>query len=193
MTYTTEQLIRILDEELNAAWKGERLLLASNRLGDPVVEKALGTEKLSKVYAYRDFRSQIHQYQLDHSVSGLVWRSCRFNSRFIHFPEIHNQLIAIPSDKEALIASKPEILAFWRDHTAQLPLWQMSPTRPIPLHQANQQIQAAEWVEIEAGQAELYLGLCWGNPNECHYGWAYPESRCEQVIASTSEPSLLKV
>ncbi|MGB3614410.1 MAG: hypothetical protein WBA10_11520, partial [Elainellaceae cyanobacterium] len=177
----------------DAAWKGERLLLASNRLGDPVVEKALGTEKLSKVYAYRDFRSQIHQYQLDHGVSGLVWRNCRFNSRFIHFPEINSQLIAIPSDKEALIANKPEILEFWRDHTAQLPLWQMSPTTPVPRHQANQQIQAAEWVEIEAGQAELYLGLCWGDPNECHYGWAHPQSRCEQVIASSKEPSLLKV
>lgn len=193
MTYTTEALIRILDDELHAAWKGERLLLASNRLGDPVVAKALGTEKLSKVYAYRDFRRQIHQYQLDHGVSGLVWRNCRFNGQFIHFPEIHSQLIAIPSDKDTLIASKPEILAFWQTHAAQLPLWQISPTRSIDPQQVNRKIADAEWLEIEAGQAELYLGLCWGDPNECHYGWAYPDSRCEQVIAAAGEPSLLKV
>ncbi|MGF1512535.1 MAG: hypothetical protein ACFB5Z_02390 [Elainellaceae cyanobacterium] len=192
MTYTTEQLIRILEEELRAAWKGERLLLSSSRL-DPVVEKALGTEKLSKVYAYRDFRSQIHQYQLEHQVSGLVRRSCQFNGRSIHFPEIHNQLLAIPSDKDDLIASKADILTFWHAQADQLPLWQISPARPISVQQANQRIQAAEWLEIEAGLAELYLGLCWGDPNECHYGWAYPQSRCEQVIASVNEPSLLKV
>lgn len=193
MTYTTEQLIRILDDELHAAWKGERLLLASNRLGNPVVAKALGAEKLSKVYAYRDFRSQIHQYQIEHQVSGLVWRSCRFNGRFIQVLEIHSQLIAIPSDKDALIASKPEILAFWQRHAAQLPLWHMSPTRTADPQQVSEKIENAEWLEIEAGQAELYLGLCWGNPNECHYAWAYPQSRCEQVIAAAGEPSLLKV
>ncbi|MGF1537307.1 MAG: hypothetical protein ACFB4J_12615 [Elainellaceae cyanobacterium] len=193
MAYTTEQLIRILDDELRAAWKGDRLLLSSSRLSDPVMEKALGTEKLSKVYAYRDFRSQIHQYQIEHGVSGLVQRSCRFNGQVIHFPEIHNQLVAIPRDKDDLIASKAKILAFWRANADQMPLWQLGPTRPISVSQANQHIQAAEWVEIEAGRTELYLGLCWGDPNECHYGWAYPQSRCEQVIASANEPSLLKV
>ncbi len=192
MPYSTEQLIRILDEELQAAWKGDRLLLSSSRL-DPVMEKALGTEKLSKVYAYRDFRSQIHQYQIDHSVSGLIQRSCQFNGQVIQFSEIHNQLVAIGSDKDDLIASKPRILAFWREQAGQMPLWQLNPTRTIFAKQADERIQAAEWVEIEAGRAELYLGLCWGDPNECHYGWAYPQSRCEQVIASAGEPSLLKV
>ncbi|HEY9816804.1 MAG TPA: hypothetical protein V6D20_13545, partial [Candidatus Obscuribacterales bacterium] len=63
MPYTTQDLIEILDQELRAHWKGERLLLSSEkRLDNPVVAKAIGAGQLSKVFGYRDFQGQIHQY-----------------------------------------------------------------------------------------------------------------------------------
>ncbi|MGF1496829.1 MAG: hypothetical protein ACFB8W_08395 [Elainellaceae cyanobacterium] len=195
MSYTTEQLIQILDQELRAAWKGERVLLSSShRLSDPVVAKALGSEKLSKVFVYQDFRSQIHQYQIEHGVSGIVWRTCRFNDRTLRFPEIHNQLIPVAGDKDILIGAKEAVLAFWQEETQHMPFWRSGrPACQIAPELVNRLTQQAEWAEIDAGQSELYLGLCWGDPKECHYQWAYPQSRCERVIAAVNEPTLLKV
>jgi len=42
MTYTTQDLIDILDRELKANWKGKRVVLSSaERINDPVVTKLL--------------------------------------------------------------------------------------------------------------------------------------------------------
>lgn len=195
MSYTTEQLLEILDQELRAAWKGERLLLSSSeRLDNPVVAKALGTEKLSKVFAIQDFRAQIHQYQQEHGVSGLVWHTCHFQGRSIRFPELHPQLAAIPSDKENLVAAKESVLGFWRDSISTLQLWLAGPPPiPTPLDHVEHLIAATEWAEVAATRAELYLSLCWGHPKECHYDWAKPTSGCERIIAAASEPSAIKV
>ena len=114
MTYTTAELIEILDRELQANWKGERVLLSpAKRINDPVVAKALNMDKVSKVFAYQDFRRQIHEYQQEHQVSGIIWRTCTFNNRTIRYPEIDNQLIPVAGDKEILIESKQSILNIW--------------------------------------------------------------------------------
>ena len=63
MAYTTEQLLDILDQELKATWRGERVLLqADHRIDNPVISKALGSQKLSQVFAFQDFREQIHSF-----------------------------------------------------------------------------------------------------------------------------------
>jgi hypothetical protein len=86
MSYTTEQLLEFLDQELRATWKGERVLLSSaERLDNPVISKAIGTDKLSKVFAIQDFRAQIHDYQRQHGVSGLIWHTCNFRGRSLRF------------------------------------------------------------------------------------------------------------
>jgi len=89
MAYTTAELLDFLDQELRAAWRGERVVLSSDQRLNPVVAKAIGTEKLSKVFAVQDFRDQIHHYQREHNVSGLVWHTCRFQGRSHQFPELH--------------------------------------------------------------------------------------------------------
>lgn len=195
MSYTTQQLLEILDQEVRAAWKGERVLLSStDRLDNPVIAKALGARKLSQVFAIQDFREQIHLYQLEHQVSGLVWHTCRFKGRSIRFPELHPQLTAIPQDKQMLMASKPEVIDFWQKSRENLRLWLAGPP-PIAttLDHVEQLIQAAEWAEVDATRSELYLSLCWGNPKECHCDWARPESGCERIIAAIAEPSAIKV
>lgn len=194
MSYTTEELLDFLDQELRAAWRGERVLLSSDHRLNPVVAKAIGSEKLSKVFAVQDFRDQIHQYQREHNVSGLVWHTCRFQGRSHRFPELHPQLVPIPQDKLTLQAAKPEVISFWRSSIDGLRLWRSgAPPSALELATIEQWIEETEWAEVDATRTELYLRLCWGDPKVCHYDWAQPDSGCERIIASIAEPSSIKV
>lgn len=195
MTYTTEQLIEILEKELRANWQGERVLLSwQNRINDPVVSKALDPKKVSKVFAYRDFRSQIHEYQRENHISGIIWRVSSFKGKSLKFPELHNQLIAIPGDKQVLMAAKDAILDFWGQVTEGLNFWLAVKERQlISDHFLKELTQQAEWAEINAARTEIYLGLCWGNPEKHHYEWARPDSGCNQIIATVNEPSSIKI
>lgn len=195
MSYTTEELLEILDQELRAAWKGERVVLSSSdRLNNSVVAKALGTEKLSKVFAIQDFRAQIHAYQHEHGVSGLIWRTCHFDGNSVRLPELHPQLTAIQADKPVLMEAKTSVLEFWRKAAGDRDLWLAGPP-PIPTtHGHVSELMAkSEWAEVAATRSELYLRLCWGNPKECHCDWARPESGCERIIAATAHPSAIKI
>lgn len=188
MSYTTAELIAILDRELAATRKGQRLVLSSHeRIANPVLAKALGTRKLSQFFAYQDFRSEIHRYQREQGVSGLVWRTCRFGELEVRFPELHTQLIAIAEDRATLRAAKAEVMNFWRSATAKMTLWQEGePPRVLTPQEVETMAQRAEWAEVEAGRTELYLSLCWGDPQACHCQWAYPESGCDRVVARWS-------
>ena len=201
MTYTTKELIEILDRELKENWKGKRVVLSSaKRINDPVVAKALNMNQVSKVFAYRDFRSQIHEYQQNHQVSGIVWRTCTFERQTITYPEIHNQLIPVRGDKEVLMAAKPEILDFWHRVTAKMKFWLVNSNinhkshhQPISYEYLQKLINQIEWVEVDAARTEVYLGLCWGNPQDHQYQWAKPKSGCDRIIATGSEPSAIKI
>ena len=202
MIYTTKELIEILDCELKENWKGKRVVLSSaQRINDPVVAKALNMDQVNKVFAYRDFRSQIHEYQQNHQVSGIVWRTCTFERQSITYPEIHNQLIPIPTDKEVLVAAKPQILDFWHQATAKMKFWLVNNStgnsnshhQSISREYLQKLIQQTEWAEIDAARTEIYLGLCWGNPQDHQYQWAKPKSGCDRIIATVSEPSAIKI
>lgn len=184
MLYTTQELIEILERELWATWKGERLVLSSaKRLDNPVISKMLDLNKVSKVFAYRDFRREIHAYQQEHRVSGIIWRRCDFQGKYIEFPELHNQLIAVSGDKEILMAAKESVLTFWREMTHNLSFWlTASFPRSLTRDSLEELIKEAEWAELDATKTELYLGLCWGNPQEYQYEWAKPNSGCHRII-----------
>ena len=202
MTYTTDELIKILDCELKENWKGKRIVLSSaQRINDPVVAKALNMDRVNKVFAYRDFRHQIHGYQLKHQVSGIIWRNCTFNQQTITYPEIHNQLIPIPGDKEILLAARTKILNFWYQVTDKMNFWLVNGKadrngnhhQKITLNYLQKIVNQTEWAEIDAARTEIYLGLCWGNPQEHQYQWARPKSGCDRIIATVSEPSAIKI
>lgn len=195
MLYATDQLIDILDAELRAMWRGDRILPSSvQRLEHPAIAHMLGAQKLSRCYGYRDFREQIHQYQREHQVSGLVWRSCTFERQIICYPELHNQLIAIPSDREILLEAKTQVLDFWREVTAQIPVWSHSlPPHPVASTEVEAIAPQAEWVEIDATRTELYLGLCWGDLREYQFPNAKPASGCARFIAARDRPTPIKI
>jgi hypothetical protein len=201
MTYTTKELIKILDRELKENWKGKRVVLSSaQRINDPVVAKALNMDQVNKVFAYRDFRSQIHQYQQKNHISGIVWRKCTFGQQTITYPEVHNQLIPIPGDKAILVAARSEILNFWEQATKNMKFWLVNSNagnsshhQLITLEYLNKLMQQTEWAEIDAARTEIYLGLCWGDPQDHQYQWAKPKSGCDRIIATVSEPSAIKI
>ncbi|GAB4226305.1 MAG: hypothetical protein Kow0049_05230 [Stanieria sp.] len=222
MTYTTQELIEILDRELKANWKGERIVLSSEeRINNPVVAKFLNMDRVSKVFAYQDFRRQVHEYQQEHQVSGIIWRNCTFRGKTINYPEIYNQLIPVEGDKEILMCAKESILSFWYEVTAGMNFWlanvpgrnnhlnlatdeqinhqQASVNNHNSIHQqispeyTNKLVRQAEWAEIDASLTEVYLGLCWGNPLEYRYQWAKPKSGCDRIIAADTEPSSIKI
>jgi len=195
MAYTTAQLLDILTAEMKAAVRGDRLLPDSDRrLDNPVITKAIGPQKLSQIYAFQDFRDQIHQYQITEGVSGIVWRECTFAGQTVRFPEIHPQLTATAEDKLRLGAAKGVVINFWRQSIAGLNLWRAgNPPEPIESARVDALIESAEWADVEATRSELYLLLCWGNPKESYYAWAYPESGCDRIIATHTQPSGIKV
>ncbi len=195
MVYSTQQLIDILEQELRATWQGKRVLLSTaERLGDPVVAKAIDLNKVGKVFAYQDFRQQIHDYQRQHQVSGLIWRHCSFNADTIRFPELHNQLVAIAGDKATLMQSKTAIGSFWQKHTTHLNYW-LAAHRQRPLRRESffDLWHEGEWAELDTTQSELFLGICWGDPLEYKYQWAKPDSGCHRIIATADRPSGIKV
>ncbi|MBE9046474.1 hypothetical protein IQ255_19025 [Pleurocapsales cyanobacterium LEGE 10410] len=202
MIYTTDELIKILDCELKENWKGKRVVLSSaQRINDPVMAKALNMDRVNKVFAYRDFRSQIHQYQQQHGVSGIIWRTCSFNDHSITYPEIHNQLIPVSGDKEILISARPKIWDFWNRVTAKMNFWLVSSRlneqgnhhQLISREYLHKLVKQTEWLEIDAARTEVYLGVCWGSPKDYQYQWAKPKSGCDRIIATVSEPSAIKI
>lgn len=196
MAYNTAELINILDREMRASCQGKRVLLSAEaRLNaDPVLALALGADKISNVYAYREFREQIHQYQREQDVSGLIWRNCQFQGHLLTFPELHNQLIAIPADLGVLREAKAEVLAFWQRVSAPLRLWLLGKTeQEINPGFVEELAREAEWAEVDVTMTEVYLGLCWGKPEERHCQWAFPESGCRRIVATPGVPSAIKV
>ena len=195
MSYTTEELIKFLELELRATWGGKRLIFnAEEKLDNPVVAKAIDLDKMSRVFVFRDFRQQIHEYQRQHQVSGIIWRSITFQDQSLSFPEVYNQLIAIDGDKEILIEAKSKVLDFWYQVTEGMKYYlssdRNSPITPSLLKQFSEE---AQWAELDAGKEEVYLGLCWGNPKEYIYQWAKPESGFHRIIASNNEPSTINI
>ena len=208
MTYTTQELIAILDRELKANWKGKRVVLSSaRRINDPVVTKLLDMNKVSKVFAYQDFRTQIHEYQKEHRVSGIIWRDCHFHERSVCYPEIHNQLIPLEEDKQILVEAKQLVIDFWQKVSSKMQFWlanapgkdtlknsnSKSPHQQISREYAEKLIRQAEWAEIDATRTEIYLGLCWGDPLNYRYQWAKPKSGCDRIIAASTVPSSIKI
>ena len=194
--YSTQDLIRILNDELNATWRGDRLLLSTeDRVGVPIVNMALDQEQVGKVFACKDFTQQIHKYQLEKQVSGIIWRELVVGEHHLKLPEVHQQLVAIASDKTILREAKEQVLNFWWQITAELNFWELKNHEAIPVEADKIRLagQLAEWAEIDIGRNEVYLALCWGNPKECHYRWAYPDSGCDRIIAAQSEPQHLNI
>jgi hypothetical protein len=194
LIYTTKELITFLEYELQATWKGERVIFsASEKIDNPVISKAVDMDKVGKVFMYRDFRRQIHEYQKEHKVSGIIGRTVKFKDKILHFPELHNQLIEIEGDKDILLRAKESVLNFWRDVTKDLNYYSSGNLDILAPESLEKLYKQSEWAEIDVGLNEIYLGLCWGDVKEYIYQWAKPNSGCHRIIAAKDKPSSIKI
>ncbi len=195
--YSTDRLIEILAAERLACLNGQRLNLTA-AAGNPLIDRFLRTEGMQKFTAYQDFRAAVHDYQRQHNVSGIVWRQVTVKQHCLDYPEVHDQLIALPADLITLKTAKASVLDFWHHVTTSMDLY-----LAVDRGKQHQRIQPpdvdytarrADWVMLtkyenperqvgDASYLELVLQLGWGLPEEAHYRRSWPESGSEYVHA----------
>lgn len=190
--YSTEELIQILSQERQACMNGQRLNLAAMPSGiNPLLDRFVNSDGIQRFTAYRDFRSAIHQYQIEHRVSGLVWTSLTIGGRTFRCPKIHEHLISLPSDLAVLKAEKSSIVEFWRSITSGFDFYLSMNSGK--LHQLitkddiERILQRSEWATLshqgKAEALEIILQLGWGKPEEAVYRRGFPESGSEYIHA----------
>jgi hypothetical protein len=190
-TYSTEELIEILAVERHACLAGRRLNLTTQASGNPLIDKFLKTEGAQKFTAYQDFKAVVHRYQWEHQISGIVWRQVTVKGKHLCYPQVDEQLIALPNDLETLKAAKADLLAFWYEVTAGLDLylsfnngkdyWRvMSPDVEAIAHRT-------EWASLykweKSAFLEIVLQLGWGKPELAAYKRGWPVSGSEYIHA----------
>ncbi|MEM7727353.1 MAG: hypothetical protein AAF208_13445 [Cyanobacteria bacterium P01_A01_bin.45] len=189
--YTTKELIDILAAERQACLKGERLKLEVKISGNPVIDQFIRTEGLQKFAAYQEFKAAIHEYQRENQVSGIVLREVNVRHKFIRYPELDNQLIALPEDLKILKEAKKSILEFWREFAINMDLYLSVSNgkqyRKINLDDVERIISRTEWATLYAFEKsdflEIVLQLGWGKPEEACYKRGFPDSGSEYIHA----------
>ncbi|MGC9506055.1 hypothetical protein [Baaleninema sp.] len=176
--YTTEELIEILDSEHQACLRGERLnLSATPYIGNTAVDRWLNPDAMQRFAAYQDFKSAVHRYQQEHDVSGIVWRSLTLHGETLHYPQVHDRLIALDRDLDSLRRAKPETIAFWERSTASMDLYlsvnQGKDYQRISPEDVRQIDRRTEWANLWKWEndsfLEVVLQLGWGQGHEAAY------------------------
>ncbi|MGB3532988.1 MAG: hypothetical protein WBA13_05670 [Microcoleaceae cyanobacterium] len=190
--YSTDELIQILNYERKACLQGKRLnLSATPSVGNPVVDCFLKPEGIQKFTAYQDFKTAVHQYQIQHQVSGIVWREMTVAQHSLQYPAVDDQLMALPQDMDLLKSAKAELLTFWLTVTAEMDLYLSfnagKDHRPIEPEAVEAIAQRTEWTCIwkweKANFREMLLQLGWGQPGEAAYRRGWPNSGSEYIHA----------
>lgn len=190
--YTTQELLQILTQEREACLRGQRLKITSPATTfNPVVDPFLNVEGIQKFTAFCDFREAIHDYQRQYGVSGLIWRTCTFKGRSLHYPEIDDHLIALPEDLATLTMYLGSIYLFWREVTQDMEYYlqrdKQTPHYPIGVEEIDPIVTRAEWASLHkletATALELAIQLGWGNPKEALYQKNWPQSGCQFIHA----------
>jgi hypothetical protein len=194
--YTTEELLKILENEKRACMRGDRLSLGTTRVGllsgaSPFLDQFLECSGAQKFAAYEDFRQTIRDYQYRENISGLVWEEIQVRGRSFQFPRVHEQLASLDSDLQQLTDAKPMVLLFWEQVTIGMALFlgmqggkTFEPITPMDLKRMSDR---SEWVTLsshgQSAQLEVILQLGWGKPEEACYRRGFPESGSEFIHA----------
>lgn len=128
---------------------------------------------------YWDIKEQVHEYQKEHNVSGIFWKEWTYQGKTINCPTLHDQLIAIPGDKNILSDNSESVWKWWICVTRSLELWQ-SLNNADTLTNMSEIIAVknrAEWIEtfIVSGLSrwEIYISFNWGELNPDPKGVAF--------------------
>lgn len=190
--YSTDELIEILNHEREACLQGKRLnLSATPSVGNPVIDCFLKPEGIQKFTAYQDFKTAVHQYQIQHQVSGIVWRQMTLGHHSLQYPAVNDQLMALPKDMEMLKSTKADVLKFWSTVTVDMDLYLSfnggKDHQLIESEAVDAIAQRTEWACIwkweKANFREMLLQLGWGQPGEAAYRRGWPHSGSEYIHA----------
>lgn len=191
--YKTEDLIKILQSERQACLRGDRLHLTRESMssGHPVLDQFLKTDGLQKYTAYQGFKSAVHHYQREHSISGLVQQRVEINGECLEFPASHYQLLALPQDLQRMREAVPALITFWQRLTAEMDVY-LAVNRgkdfvPLAPGELDRIVNRTEWATVRAWQRhdflEILLQLGWGQPADADHWRAWPTSGSEYVHA----------
>ena len=187
--YSTQNLIQILAREREACMRGERLHLNAQLSGNPLIDKFVAVEGVQNFTAYKEFQSTIHRYQREYGVSGLIWQTITVRGQTLHYPAIHDQLIAVSADLEQLEQAKPQVLDFWNKVTLGMDVF-ISDSRDYRLVTRDDVTEIAsrtQWATIckweNAAFLEVLLQLGWGQPTEASYQRSLPHSGSRSIHA----------
>lgn len=190
--YNTEALIGILASERQACLQGKRLHLSSAvSPSRSVIDQFLCTEGIQKYAAYQGFKAEIHRYQREHQVSGIVWQQLTIRGKTLSYPEVHPQLIALPEDLDCLRSHLPVLFQQWRTLSHGLDLY-LAVNRgkafiPTQLSEIELIVPRSHWATLMAWERddffEMVLQLGWGQPGEAAHWQAWPQSGSESIHA----------
>ncbi|MGF1491871.1 MAG: hypothetical protein ACFBSC_05325 [Microcoleaceae cyanobacterium] len=190
--YSTEELIQILSQEREACLSGQRLnLKATPAVGNPVIDCFLKADGIQKFSAYQDFKAAIHQYQLDHNVSGITWQEVMIQGQTLRCPIVNDQLLALPQDLQTLKGFKTDVLDFWYRNTGKMDLYLSlnagKDFQRIQSHEVEAIAQRTEWACLwkweKSNFLEILLQLGWGQPAEASYRRNWPHAGSENIHA----------
>lgn len=212
MTYTTQELIELLEGERNACMNGERLKLTTTTTGfSKEADAILGAKGIQQLGAYHDFRTEVWKYQAQNLVSGIAWEEIDINGKLLRFPTIDDQLISLPSDIEFMQSYKRHVIEFWRYVAQGLQLWRSGdnrrggerPEMVLALAEANRLIYRGEWATLSANNfdrkrsrwtldpqpyyQEIKLQLGWGCPELADYWQNWPEHGSDWITAVNAD------
>ena len=175
MSYTTLELISILDTAIK---RSVEIQCACSPLREPGAEhpdwetifKFNAKNSQTALESYWQLREQIHTYQLEHQVSGLVCDEWTYQGKTIEAFSVHDQLIAIPGDKQVLIQQTPGLIKWWVEVTQGMNLWHQPTSDSKDDYCVNYEEIAplaplAQWATVSVCDAmifEINMWLCWG-------------------------------
>jgi hypothetical protein len=192
MTYTTTELLAILAAEKQACISGKRLNLKATVPGvNPLIDQFLNLEGVQKFSAYQDFRAAVHHYQLEEQVSGILWKQISYQSKTLTYPQIDEELIALPSDLTVLAEAKASIYNFWQQISLGMDIYQAVQRghdyQPIEAPLLERSLKQADWASIDIHSypnfVQIILQLGWGQPHEARYHHSWPKAGCEFIYA----------
>ncbi|TAD75902.1 MAG: hypothetical protein EA001_13260 [Oscillatoriales cyanobacterium] len=194
-TYSTQALLDILAEEQRACMQGRRLSLRAKVSGIDPLDRLIDPKGIQKFTAYQNFRDQIHAYQQQQGVSGLVWKSLSLatqgETHHLTYPELHDQLIALAEDVTTLQRCRGQIIDFWLAITAgfDIHLSVAGGREFCAITEGDRQrlTGRAEWASLDLRgrrlPCEVVLQLGWGDPALARYRRDWPQSGSEYVHA----------
>lgn len=208
MTYTAQELIRVLQGKRDAYMNGERLKLSVTPTEfSEEAEVILATKGIQQIGAYYDFRSEVWKYQAQNLISGIMWEKIYVNSKLCRFPTIDDQLISLSSDVQLMHSYKERVVDFWRNVTQQLRLWRSGSNRKgeersdmmVSPTEVEKLITKCQWATLSANTfdqqlrrwtldpepyyQEISIKLGWGCPELASYWQNWPEHGSEWITA----------